>query len=369
MESHHANRINFIYELQRARKLRFTDSRDHVFAWLGHYSLQMTSEELSTMRADYGKTVTEVYVETAKRALRGDIGKTDGSALITLAAVQHINLPLHCDTAAQRSHGAQELGRETLPSWVPDWRTSRSFILSEPISPHRAHGTSSPNLKFVERGLTLRIRGLEIDSIDVRSRSFSDKEFHPEANSKASDSPIIYVWQKICQKDRFHLGDKYFNGQESLFACMQTLSNGCVQIAGRERKSYHSIPRSRWLEQEAVYLTNMFGRSESVASDVRQLVEEADQQMPEQWNRCASAASNNRAFATTSKGFYVLGPSIMEAGDIICVLFGGKMPFCLRPWGAHHLLVGECYVHGLMDGEAIEMMEQKKLVESHFDLL
>jgi hypothetical protein len=34
-------------------------------------------------------------------------------------------------------------------------------------------------------------------------------------------------------------------------------------------------------------------------------------------------------------------------------LVGGKMPFCLRPWGDQFLLVGECYVHGLMTGEAI----------------
>lgn len=369
MESHHANRVNFIYELHRARGLQFTDSRDRVFAWLGHYSLQMSSKELGALQADYDKTVAEVYMETAKRALEGDVGKNDGSALITLAAVQHISLQSHNESPAQKSHGVQDTRRDTLPSWVPDWRTYQSFILSEPISPHRAHGTSSPKLKFIGGGLILQIYGLEIGSIEVCSRPFATKEFHGKAQTGVSESPIGYIWHEICRKDRFNLGDKYINGQESLFACMQTLGNGCVQIAGREKRSYHEIPRSRWLEQEAVYLVNTLGQSDSVAPDVRQLAGEADLHTPEQWSRSASAASKNRAFAKTSKGYYILGPRIMDAGDVVCVLFGGKLPFCLRPWGTRYLLVGECYVHGLMDGEAMEMMGRNELIEKPFDIV
>lgn len=62
---------------------------------------------------------------------------------------------------------------------------------------------------------------------------------------------------------------------------------------------------------------------------------------------------NYRAFAKTAKGYFVLGPKVMEVGDIVCVLFGGKTPFGLRPWAdGQYLLVGEAYVHGLMKGEA-----------------
>ena len=59
----------------------------------------------------------------------------------------------------------------------------------------------------------------------------------------------------------------------------------------------------------------------------------------------------------------------MKPGDIICVLFGGKMPFCLRPWGDCYLLVGECYVHGLMNGEAMKMMDRTELVEKVFEIV
>lgn len=87
------------------------------------------------------------------------------------------------------------------------------------------------------------------------------------------------------------------------------------------------------------------------------------------WNRVANGATRNRAFATTANGYYVLGPKVMDPGDIICFLFGGKMPFCLRPWGNHFLLMGECYVHGLMDGEAVELLKTGDVAEEVFHIM
>ena len=81
----------------------------------------------------------------------------------------------------------------------------------------------------------------------------------------------------------------------------------------------------------------------------------------EKWSRWASSASDGRVFARTDKGYYVLGPSALEPGDVVCVLFGSKVPFCLRPMGSRHLLVGECYVHGLMKGEAKDMLDRGTL--------
>ena len=39
-------------------------------------------------------------------------------------------------------------------------------------------------------------------------------------------------------------------------------------------------------------------------------------------------------------------------GDIVTVVLGGSVPLVLRPCGSHFELVGECYLHGFMDGEA-----------------
>jgi hypothetical protein len=48
-----------------------------------------------------------------------------------------------------------------------------------------------------------------------------------------------------------------------------------------------------------------------------------------------------------------LGPNAMQTGDVVCILFGCKVPYILRPVDGHYLLVGDAYIHGIMDGEAM----------------
>jgi hypothetical protein len=40
------------------------------------------------------------------------------------------------------------------------------------------------------------------------------------------------------------------------------------------------------------------------------------------------------------------------------VLFGGFTPYVLRPEGKHYYLVGECYIHSHMKGEAFDEWEE-----------
>lgn len=48
-----------------------------------------------------------------------------------------------------------------------------------------------------------------------------------------------------------------------------------------------------------------------------------------------------------------LGPAGTQPGDVICVFLGGAVPWVIREDGDDDVLVGECYVHGIMDGEII----------------
>jgi len=79
-------------------------------------------------------------------------------------------------------------------------------------------------------------------------------------------------------------------------------------------------------------------------------------------------ATTCRRFFITNKCYLGLGPHNMQAGDEIHIVAGGNCPLVLRK-ASHersiqsanptYTLVGDCYLHGVMDGEAAENFEER----------
>jgi hypothetical protein len=83
-----------------------------------------------------------------------------------------------------------------------------------------------------------------------------------------------------------------------------------------------------------------------------------------------------RKLLRTEKGYLGMTCPHVRAGDKVCVSWGGRLPFVLRekcqvvlargdsedPQVAmsHVLIGGECYVHGLADGEAVETARREQ---------
>ena len=80
-------------------------------------------------------------------------------------------------------------------------------------------------------------------------------------------------------------------------------------------------------------------------------------------------ASTGRRLFVTRRGYIGLCPSSGKVGDVVAVLLGGSTPFIFSAMskGERRLgegdseiqgqnafvLIGDCYVHGSMDGEAL----------------
>jgi hypothetical protein len=58
-----------------------------------------------------------------------------------------------------------------------------------------------------------------------------------------------------------------------------------------------------------------------------------------------------RSFFISPKGHMGLGTLGVQVGDEICVLLGCNQPLIVRRVGDHHLVVGQCYVYGMMLGK------------------
>ncbi|EPE30510.1 hypothetical protein GLAREA_03477 [Glarea lozoyensis ATCC 20868] len=66
----------------------------------------------------------------------------------------------------------------------------------------------------------------------------------------------------------------------------------------------------------------------------------------------ASRCLKGRMMFSLPKGYFGVGPEGMRVGDLVCVVWGCDSPVVLRRLEDHYVLVGNCFVLGLMDGEA-----------------
>lgn len=179
------NRGNFAYELHRARHLLAQDPRDHVYAFLGHFSIRRGSQALQGLVADYAKSIQDVYIDVAVRGLR------DASDLVMLAATHH-------SRPAAKRRSPQDKGDIDLPSWVPDWRDLPMHILGSPAVPHRASRDTRPELTIDEDARILHIRGIRVDVVVRHSWTIYGTAFQVRQDAQGkSKTP----WWKHRQDD------------------------------------------------------------------------------------------------------------------------------------------------------------------------
>ena len=73
----------------------------------------------------------------------------------------------------------------------------------------------------------------------------------------------------------------------------------------------------------------------------------------------------NRRLVNTQLGRLGLAPSPVRKSDLVCILFRCSVPILLR-WQQdavtdeeYFQIIGECYIHGIMEGEALELARSK----------
>ena len=69
----------------------------------------------------------------------------------------------------------------------------------------------------------------------------------------------------------------------------------------------------------------------------------------------------NRRLVNTQHGRLGLAPKLAKKSDLVCILFGCSVPIVLRlqqdanTGEKYFQFIGECYIHGIMEGEALEL--------------
>ena len=67
----------------------------------------------------------------------------------------------------------------------------------------------------------------------------------------------------------------------------------------------------------------------------------------------------------TETGYIGMAPFEARKGDMVCLLLGCRVPVVLRKFGEGYQLIGDVYVHGIMNGEALTQDNYDKLEYFH----
>lgn len=287
-------------------RTRCLDGKDKVYAVL---SLLCPADKELNIVPDYSLTCSEAYTSVAK----------------TWYTKRH-SLELLASCGLERS-------LSDLPTWVPDWTGVLPYaeggnesagydlnILCDPVFPRpgvlRVSGITSGTIK-----LSMDLSYLQADDTKWSPRLERLHDLLPfdDISEYAHGMTVVEVWCRTLCANQF--ADSYY-------------------------------PLREWLP---------------LLSDVLQILEsrrkgQTDEVVPQAYLARVLHITLGRKLFCLEDGWLLLGPECAAAGDIICTILGCSVPIVLRPVKTsegspsdqeEYTVVGDCYVQGLMNQEAL----------------
>jgi hypothetical protein len=303
--SRDGNPLRGLMILYRARRLEASDARDKIFATLG------LIEGFSAIvpSPDYAQAPTEVFTAVAKSFL----AHSKSLKILNQAAAAHF--------VSER------------PSWVPDWSVKAILSCTDWNDVfYRAAGNSDANYEISSDNKELRVKGKRIDTLT--KVPLCDLSLY---TTNIAFKENIPGWQESCRLESSLY--TYPTGETVREALWRTL---CWNVLITGDGSIQQAPLDTATDFE----------------EWRQIILSNNDLQTTEHNLYALEARfelriyNIAPLYITAKGYLASVPWTAKAGDVIAVLTGGTMPFVLRPVGNYYRLVGHCYVHGIMNGEA-----------------
>lgn len=313
------------------------DPRDKAYGMLG-----MCDTHLVKVPVDYSDKyhATQLYQDVLDRDLDA------GDLTMIIRAVDHDSVGL--------------------PSWVPDWsKPRRTKTLGSSTVSYRADGRFPSRLlkqgvvaRVGSRNPTwkeLQVTGLLFDTLETLSGVFEDPDLSPTAENETL---------QVMLKFFANLKD-YPSPNTDSSAFWQTLVTG--KDEGRRQKCPDSFAEifSYLLDLTTRRPGSMSGqvytRRQRLPKgrgglDEDKLRSRKPRSAGDTFKKARTGminATKNRRLGATAGGHIGLFPEHSQAGDVVFVLLGCHVPVVLRPRGDNKLkLVGQCYVHGIMEGEA-----------------
>ncbi|KAL3420136.1 hypothetical protein PVAG01_08635 [Phlyctema vagabunda] len=314
-----------------------TDPKDKVYALVG-----ISSSRNDFGPIDYKLSVREIYTHTARHI---------------------IQTSQRLDVICVRQH---DFNQHQLPSWAPDWsRRSPSHREHTVIGlPHdqdefAAAGETSACVTFSGDGYVLHTTGIILDTI--RKTGWAFKRPGAQSESKNALRTFRQWWNLfIALKGDSLQAQAIFC---RIISC-GTWQDGDTDTYNDKLNAIMSLYNSTLSESTNRYMEPLPIDNSTDSIVVRS--EEDYEKFRLATILSASLMMNQRRFVFSNSGIVGLAPWTAEEGDIICVLHGCRFPVVLRKEADHFILIGEAYIDGFIDGEALRGADEGRYESSTF---
>ncbi|KAL3420311.1 heterokaryon incompatibility protein [Phlyctema vagabunda] len=309
-----------------------TDPRDKVFAGLGH----ATDVRESGIVVDYTKKLADVYIDVVRFALgRKDIGFSVFEAIVSPAS----------DSKNQILSASLS---PLLPSWVPDWRQRVKLGSLQGGKSIRENGRplfnpcpgTSPEYHI--NGNIISILGYALDNI-IKVTEIWD-----------NTSTCMRIPQSWEDELRFINSDD----QNFLQAYRRTLVSDTLFSSVLQNELRFFKARGNMLDWKVIN-----AREEDLDVDAHH---RQDDMLSQLVTTCYG-----RRMGIISNGNIGIFPPATASGDKLAAFNGGNMLYVIRPVNDNNTFrfIGECYVDGMMDGEALRLITQKDIAAKMLHML
>jgi hypothetical protein len=308
---------NTILNLLHIRRIaKAKDPRDKIYSLLG------VANDAQGIEPDYTRSVDKVYISLAKHVIM--INRN-------LKVLGNVD-----------PHNPNHLPR-SLPSWVPDWRvglnTNFSFT-TEIENIYYATGSSKTSVKELSDPTKLSIRGLRIATVDALAEPANIAQWG-----------LILMWLERNVKP-VPGRTKWYEPTDEGFSIAFT------RTCCADRNIWPI-----WPDEMNVNRSGRFGHRERWSTETF----EAHKQRNDltELHSHVKTTTEYRRFFLTPDLHMGLAPYNAEKGDLVYLLFGCEVPVILRSDGEDFKFIGQCYIHGFMDGEAL--VEARKNAQPDYD--
>lgn len=329
-------KVTFLAGLVDGRSAKSTDPRDKVFAIMG-----LTN---TLMYPNYSSKVIDVYTQAA----------------LKIATTPELGSLLCCVDHPQPTPGQ--------PSWVPDWATPRQTVsLGYGAKHHKVYQASTQlemqsRTDITENGAALAITGVIVDTVARVGMVSEEPDLKDLLITETPTSRFVLEGINLA----IGMCQPYPSSKWSIFeAFSQTL------VAGKDHSNLAKAPDEflpifALLFDTATQSSPSFPDQPPLSTKRKLTLENLQVRSPARTYRhmqtAVKAAVRRRRLGVTTQRYLGLFPRGTKAGDHVCVFTGACVPFVIRRCESRdeYQLVGECYVHGIMDGEVEVMSDMQK---------